>query len=469
MPLDTKALDRVFNPKTVVVIGDKKASGYMWLKSNQEFKGDLYSVQIDENEIPNIEEMGIKNFTSLADVPRPVDFAIVAVPRVVAGRIVADCIQNQVGGASLFTSGFAETATPEGLQAHETVLNLTKESGMVLIGPNCMGLYHPKLGLRFSTDQPIYEGGSIGFASQSGSHAGSVSQAAYANGLRLSKVVSFGNGIMLENADYLEYFAQDAETKIIAMYVEGLKDGRRYFDTLKKTTPHKPVVIWKGGQTSEGQRATSSHTASLAESMTIWEAAARQTGAILVHSIQEVIDTLKALQFLPKVTGYGCGLTGGAGGQSVSITDAFAKAGMSVPALSPHSYERLESFFSLVGAFFRNPIDMGSNRTEIDTILEILEQDPVIDVIVMQMGVSSWQRTRSMGEAQLEALLRFKEKSGKPVVAIPHSTTPYRDSETLKEVEEKLLEAGVPTFPTYEQAARAIKNAVDYHRFHSGA
>ena len=124
---------------------------------------------------------------------------------------------------------------------------------------------------------------------------------------------------------------------------------------------------------------------------------------------------------------------------------------MSVPALSPDSYRKLESFFSLVGASFRNPIDMGSNRTEIDTILDILKDDPVIDVIVMQIAMSSWQRSRSGAEAQIEALLRFKGDAAKPVVVTPYSVTPPKDAEILNEVEGKLHAAGIPTFPTYER------------------
>jgi acyl-CoA synthetase (NDP forming) len=466
MPIDFAALDRVFNPKTVVVIGDKKTSGYMWLNANKDFKGNLYSVQIDPNEITGIEELGIKNFTSLADVPEPVDYAIVAVPRVVAARIVADCILNKVGGATLFTSGFAETGTAEGIETQNKLFEMARDAGMVLIGPNCMGLYNPALGLSFSLGLDTYQDGNVAFASQSGSLAVAFSQAAPHHGIHLSRSVSFGNGIVLENADYLEYLAQDPQSKVIGMYVEGLRDGRRFFEILRETTPKKPVVIWKGGQTEEGQRATSSHTASLAESMTIWQALARQTGAILTNSIDETLDTIKALLYLPQLAGTGCGLTGGAGGQSVTITDAFSKAGMTVPALSPESYEKLESFFSLVGASFRNPIDMGSNRAEIDTIMDILENDPVIDVVVMQLSVASG-RSRAGAEAQLEALIKFKENSAKPIVAIPYSMTPHEEAEALKEFEAQLFASGIPAFPTYDRAAKALKNVVDYYRFHT--
>ncbi|MCL0101807.1 CoA-binding protein [Dehalococcoidia bacterium] len=466
MSVDFAALDRVFNPKTVVVIGDKKASGYMWLKANKDFKGNLYSVQIDPNEIQGIEELGVKNFTSLKEVPAPIDYAIVAVPRVVAARIVADCIENKVGGATLFTSGFAETGTDEGIESQNRLLDMAKEAGLVLIGPNCMGLYNPGLGLSFSLGLEKHEGGNVAFSSQSGSLAIAISQAAPHHGIRISRAVSFGNGIVLENADYLQYLAQDPGNEIIGMYIEGLRNGRRFFEILRDAAAKKPVVIWKGGQTEAGQRATSSHTASLAESMTIWRSIARQTGTILTDSLDETLDAIKCLLYLPPFTGMNCGLTGGAGGQSVTITDAFAKAGMSVPNLSTSSYNKLAEFFSLVGASFRNPIDMGSNRTEIDTILDILNNDSVIDVIVMQMSVASG-RNRSGAEAQIDALTKFKERSSKPVIAIPYSMTPHEEAEALKSFESRLFAAGIPSFPTYERAAKALKHVRDYHQFHS--
>lgn len=464
MPADLSTLDKAFNPDVVVVFGDKKASGFMWLNSMKNFKGKLYSVQLDPNEISEIEKMGVPNFTSLADIPEPVDYAVCAVPRKVAPFVVADCVKHKVGAVTLFTAGFAETGTDEGRQAQAQILDMAQEGGLTLIGPNCMGLHNPEKGVCFFPGQPTYEGGMVGFASQSGSHGNSFSVAAPDNGLPISKMVSFGNGIILENADYLDYFSRDEQTKVIAMYVEGLRDGRRFFELLRQVTKKKPVVIWKGGQTDDGKRATASHTASLAESMNIWEAVAQQTGCALVDSLEEAIDTVKALAYLPPFTGEGCGLTGGAGGQSVSITDAFAKAGMKVPRLSEHSYRKLADFFSLVGASFSNPIDMGSNRAEIDTILDILIEDSVIEIVVMQMALTTMGRSRSAVDTQMEALIRLKERTKKPIVAVPVSPTPLEQASELKELNDKLIEAGIPYYPTYERAARALKNAVDCHR-----
>jgi acyl-CoA synthetase (NDP forming) len=468
MAVDFARLDRALNPRTIVVFGDKKANDFLWLNSLSNFPGKLYSVQVDPGEIEQIEAMGVTNFTSLAEVPGPVDYGIVAVPRSVAGRILADCIKHEVGAVTMFTAGFAETGTEEGREAQAQVQAMAADAGMVLIGPNCMGLHNPSLGIGFSASQEKYEGGNVGFSSQSGSHAIAFSLAGPASGIKISKMISFGNGILLENADYLEYFAQDPQTEVIAMYVEGLQDGRRFFDLLKKTTPRKPVVIWKGGQTEEGKRATASHTGSLAESMAVWEAVARQTGAVLVHTLEEAVDTVKALLYLPPVTGYGCGLTGGAGGQSVSLTDAFAKAGMSVPTLSEESYQTLGEFFSLVGASFRNPIDMGSNRREIDTILDILAGDPAIDIVVMQMASLLHARSRDTMRAQADALINLKERTDKPVLAIPYSAAPHREGELLAEMESMVQSAGVPAFPSIERAGKALKNVVDYHQRRAG-
>ncbi len=464
MPVAPERLDRVFNPKVVAVVGDKKASGYMWLKSVQSFKGKVYSVQVDPNEIPNIEALGFKNCKSLLDIPEPVDYVIVAVPRAVSPRIVADCIKKNVGGATLFTSGFAETSTPEGKELQDKLFHMAKDAGMILIGPNCMGVYNPSLNLGFFPEQPKYEGGTVSFSSQSGSHCHAMSVAAAANGFKINKAVSFGNGIVLENADYLEYFAGDPQTKVIGMYIEGLKDGRRFFKLLRETTPRKPVLIWKGGQTPDGARATSSHTASLAESAQVWDAVIRQTGAIRVDSMEEMVDTLKAVVYLPPVTGYGVALAGGAGGQSVSIADAFSKAGLKVPAISGESYKKLESFFSLVGASFKNPIDLGSNRAELDTILDIVSEDPAFHTVVMQIAMSVWLRTRSMGRAQLDATVRFKAKGKQAVIAVPYSVAPYQDGEKIAALDAELLAAGIPTFPTYDRAAKALKNVIDYYR-----
>ncbi|MBE0416022.1 MAG: CoA-binding protein, partial [Dehalococcoidia bacterium] len=164
-------LDRAFNPRSVAVVGDKMEMGYMWLRSLADFQGRVYSVQIDKNELPGIEALGVKNYFSLLDIPDEVDYVIVAVPRAVAPKIVKDCIEKKVGGVMLFTSGFAETNTEEGIRLQRVITEMAQEADLNLIGPNCVGIFNPKIGLRHTMDQYCGDGGNVGFISQSGTHA----------------------------------------------------------------------------------------------------------------------------------------------------------------------------------------------------------------------------------------------------------------------------------------------------------
>ncbi|HEX2172402.1 MAG TPA: CoA-binding protein, partial [Dehalococcoidia bacterium] len=476
MSMDAEKLariDRMLNPKTMVVIGDKRQGDYMWLRAQQNFTGQCYSVQIDEREIPGILELGYQNFKSIHDVPGEIDFAIVAVPRQVAPIVLKDLIERRVGGAAFFTSGFRETGEQLGIELQDRLTQMAREADFLMIGPNCMGLYNRRLGVRFQVDLPTGDAGTFGFVSQSGTHAINFGQVGSVQGIKVSKCISTGNSVVLEATDWLDYLGQDAETQFIGMYVEGLRDGRRFFDLLKEITPRKPVVILKGGQTAQGQRATASHTASLAEPMSIWDAIYKQTGAIRADSFDELIDAAKAVSMITPTTANRVGLFSQTGGQSVVVTDAFAKVGMEVPLLSDVSYERLGAFFNIVGGSFRNPIDMGQNWTGEESfanILQILDEDPVIDIIVLEILVSfmwrRWERRPELQDALFGSIRAFRERSRKPILVVLPTT--HRERETI-DVKNKLLEYDITSFPSFDRAARALKKAIDYHRFRAEA
>ena len=360
MKTDFTKLDRAFNPQCIAVVGDKRETNFRWLRAQSTFKGKLYSVQIDPSEIEGIKTLGVENYPSLLDIPESIDLVIVAVPRAVAPKILEDCIQKGVAAAHFFTSGFAETDTEEGIRLEHLLTERAKQANFYLIGPNCMGVFNPKLGIRHNPEQYTGFAGPVGFISQSGTHAGAFANEAHLQGVDVNKSVSFGNGVVLDSADFLDYFSCNAEIKVIGMYLEGVKDGRRFLKVLREVSARKPVVIWKGGQTKEGGRAIASHTGSLAVPQAIWDAAIKQCGAMKVDSMEELIDTVKALIYLPPVRGNRVALFGGSGGQSVAITDAFANAGLEVPLLTQESYDELATFFTLIGGSCRNPIDTGN-------------------------------------------------------------------------------------------------------------
>jgi len=462
MKTDFGKLERAFNPRCVAVVGDKSESNFMWLRGQADFQGELYSVQVDPKEISGIEELGVRNFASLLDIPEPVDLVIVAVPRPIAPRILADCIRKDAAAAHFFTSGFGETDTEEGIGLQRTLTEMAEEANFHLIGPNCMGIYSPAAGIRQTPMQRTGFSGTVGFISQSGTHAIAFSEEAYQQGIEINKSVSFGNGVVLDSTDYLEYLATDDGIEAIGMYLEGVRDGRRFLSALKKVAARKPVVIWKGGRTEEGHRAIASHTGSLAVSMAIWDAAVEQCGAVKVRGLEELVDTLKAIQYLKPLVGDRVGITGGSGGQSVAIADIFAEAGLKVPTLTQESYDELATFFSLIGGGYRNPIDTGNvNRREMKRIMEILERDDNVDSLVLLTSANP--RVSGQLDRDITMLVETRERSPKPLAVILTFQTPEAVQAT-RDLAERLREGGIPTFLSLERGAKALKNALDYHR-----
>jgi acyl-CoA synthetase (NDP forming) len=462
MKVDFTKLERAFNPQCIAVVGDKGLTDYMWLRGQSTFQGKLYSVQVDPNELEGIKALGVKNYTSLLDIPDPVDLVIVAVPRPIAPRILEDCIKKDAAAAHFFTSGFAETDTEEGIRMEKELTDRAQETGFHLIGPNCMGIYSPSVGVRQMMRQSTGFKGSVGLISQSGTHAITISEEAYLQGVEINKSVSFGNGVVLDGTDYLEYFGHDSSIKAIGMYLEGVRNGGRFLSVLKEVAFRKPVVIWKGGRTEEGGRAIASHTGSLAVPNAIWDAAVRQCGAIKVTGMEELVDTLKAILFLSPVYGDRVGIAGGSGGQSVAVSDIFAEAGLKVPTLTQESYDKLATFFLLVGSGYRNPIDPGVNRTEMKRIMEILEQDDNIDNLVFVATLFSMRSAAEQRDKDINTLVELRRRTTKPVAVILGFLS-HEAIEERKAFTQKLKDGGIPTFVSLERGALALKNTLDYY------
>lgn len=465
MPITKEQLDATFSPRTVAVVGAKKSSNYNWLHNMDTFKGKVYSVQVDPNEIPGIEELGIPNYKSVSEIPDEIDYVVIAVPRRVVPTVFRDAVSKGVKTIHTFSSGMAESGEDEGIEIQKAITQMALDADIVLVGPNCMGIFNPSVGMRFNVAQKVIEPGSVTFISQSGGHAGTLTETAQANGIAVNKTVSFGNAAILDSPDLLEYFANDDATRVITMYVEGPRDGRRFLNVLKETTKRKPVVLWKGGQTDEGKRASSSHTGALTGSAQVWDTVARQAGAIRADSLEEAIDITKALLYLPPTTHEGVGVIGGTGGQSVSMTDAFAKQGLAVPLLSPPSLERLSSFFQLVGAAYYNPIDIGGlNRPMLETIIDTLFTDPLIGTVAVQMGAGALQGDRESALEQLELYEAARDRTGKPALVIFQTPNPYQDGDALDDLDKLLQAKGFPTFLNPDRAANAVRKVVNYHR-----
>ena len=462
-------LRRAFDARTVAVIGDKRVGGYLWLRAMARFSRKLYSVQIDPNEIPGIEAMGVANYKSLAELPEPVDYAVSAVPRQVAPRILKDCVAAGVGGIGFFTSGFSETGEELGIKLERELRQTAAESDIALVGPNCMGLYNPAIGMCNFPDLNVGAQGDVCFISQSGTHTINFCSQAPTRGIRINKAASIGNVLMIEAADFIDLMADDPATRALGMYIEGVRDGRRFFDSLKRAAARHPVVVWKGGMTEAGARATFSHTGSLATPAAVWSALIEQSGAVSVANLDAMLDAVELMARGRPVTGRRMGLVAMTGGQSVVITDTFAGAGLEVPTLSDASYDELKGFFNIIGGSYRNPLDaggtigMGHNQGNLDRILAILERDPVIDALVLEIGTGLRAARWAAHEDELTDLLdkvaEFNVRSKKAFAVILHQA---HVEVIVARAKELARERALVVFDSFESAAGAFATAASY-------
>jgi len=462
-------LKRAFNPRAVAVIGDKRMGGYMWLRAMAHLKGKLYSVQIDANEIPGIEALGVENRKSLAEITEPIDYAVSAVPRQIAPRILKDCVANRVGSIGFFTSGFSETAEELGVRLEAELRDLALNSEIALVGPNCMGLYSPGAGLCNYPEEKVGAAGNVCFISQSGTHTINFCLQAPTHGIEVNKAASIGNVLVLEAADYIEVMSEDPATKVIGMYIEGVRDGRRFFDSVRRAAEKNPVVIWKGGITEAGARATFSHTGSMATAETTWRAMVRQSGAVEVGNLDAMLDAVELFARGKNPGGRAMGLLAMTGGQSVVITDTFAAEGLEIPALSESSYTELKSFFNVIGGSYRNPLDAGGtigsavHHGNLDRILEILERDPLIDAIVLEVGTgfraARWAAHEDEITGLLDRLKGFAERSTKPFAIVMH---PAHFEAIVARGKQLARSRGLVVFDSFERAAAAFRTVAEY-------
>ena len=464
-------LDRVFYPRSVAVVGSKEADDHRWLRSVIPFKGPKYHVNVDRTEWPGAEALGFPNYDSLMDIPEEVDYVLVSVPAAVVPRVLDDCVKKGVKAVHLYTAGFGETGTEEGRRLERLVVQKAKEGNISLVGPNCLGVFNPEVGLRFSQNQYYYEHGNFGFISQSGSQSGGLISEALQHGLKVSKVVSMGNGIVLDSPDYMDYFAADDDTKVVGMFLEGVRDGRRFFTSLRNLCQRKPALVWKVGQTEDGARAVSSHSGSKNSPPEIWDAMLRQCGAIGVDNVDDLINTAKAILHGGPMNGPRLGLIAVSGGHATEMASVFSKEGLRVPALTDRSYARIREHFDVVGGSYRNPMEGRTLGIEANMInlLDVLNEDENIDAVVHEISANRQAGGRDPGffERRMNTMLEFRQRTPKPYFVVMNVSFSQSDMESVQQTYRRLMDGGIPTFYGFSGGAKAIANAVRYHQFHA--
>jgi len=461
-------LEEVFQPKSIAIVGastSEPAIGWVARLLNFGYPGHLYPVNPRAAEIS-----GLKAYPTVRDIPGPVDYAIFNIPARLAPQIMEDCVAKGVKVVHIYTAGFSEMGKEEGKKLEVQVAAIAKDGGVRVIGPNCMGLYYPAAGLTFN---PTFskEPGTVSFVSQTGAGAVRFVYLVNDRGIHFSKVISYGNAIDLDAPDFLEYLAGDVETEIIACYIEGVRDGRRFLEAIKKCLMTKPVIVLKAGLTESGAGAAASHTASLTGSASVWDAFFKQTGAIPANTLEEIADVILALLRMPCPKGRRVGIVGRGGGIGVIATDTCERAGLKVPPFLPETRRQLEEIVPEAGASVRNPVESARGISDAadfyDKGLKSVDADPQIDFILTHLAVDIYGGRQPDLQQQVvkaaEVLASTAQTLTKPIAAVLYAGEHLETIAAVLEARERLLKAGIPVYPTIEAAAKAISKLIEYH------
>lgn len=462
-------LEHIFHPGSVAIVGASRNPsnrGHLFLKDYLEagFKGKIYPVNPREEEV-----LGLRCYPRLLDIPGPVDYVISAIAAPLAPQLARDCVAKGVRCLHLFTARLRESGLADRVEMEDEIVRTARAGGMRVIGPNCMGIYYPREGMSFRAEFPR-EPGHVAFFSQSGGNTAELAHKGMGRGLRFSKIVSYGNACDLNEADFLDYFAQDPETAVIAGYVEGVHEGARFFAALREAARRKPVVILKGGRGAAGSRAAMSHTASLAGNVAVWDTVFRQSGALRARSMEDLADIALAFQWLPQLGANRLAVLGGGGGSSVQAADLIEEAGLVIPPLPPEIKEELREKAPDVWSLISNPVDsstMGGQET-FRLTCRLLANHTTVDWLFGNAGAEWALETESGVDSYLNGIrehIRLSQECGKPLVISSGATDNHEDwkRNAMLEGQRICAEARVPYYPSLERAASTLSSVISYY------
>jgi acetyltransferase len=460
--------DYMFNPRSVAVVGVSSGmlnpATIIFLNNLISFgyKGEIYPINPNESEV-----CGLKVYPNIRDIPGPVDHVISAIPARMIPQLLDDCKAKGVKTLHLYTAGFAETGDEDRCDLQQDIVAMAKNSGVRILGPNCMGVYSPKAGISFCPDFPR-EPGKVGFIAQSGSYSMLVVRGASARGVRFSKMVSYGNACDIDECDLLEYLGNDPETEIIAAYIEGTRDGHRLRKVLTKAASRKPVIIIKKGHTEAGKRGTSSHTGAMAGDDRTWDAVIRQAGAVRVEDFEELVDLLATFQFFKLPKSKKALLIGIGGGPSVRSADDCERAGLILHRIPDEMVQELRKTAPVAGSMLRNPVDVGAYHVDWGRIIGVLSAWPQNDMFIWQIApdIEPFPNEGFYRQFCIDQRAKFIEefvKSGKPIAVAVHMVERKEAMDILHTTRETCIRHGVPFYTSVYSAARAVVKFIDYH------
>jgi len=465
-----------FNPESIAVVGASRKPekpGHVIVENLLEgrrqglLKAEIYPVNPKADSI-----LGLRCYPSILDIEGEVELAVVAVPAEATLKVMEEAAEKGVKGAVVISGGFSEVGRRD---LEEKLVQVASEAGIRVVGPNCMGVYNPYTGLdtmfipvyrvvagRRMAVLPRPRRGHIAFVSQSGAFGGAALDYLAGKGLGISVFINLGNRCDVDEADLLEYLLGDPNTHVVSLYVEGLRDGRKFMEVAREFAERKPIVAFKAGATRAGARAALSHTGTMAGSDRIYSAAFRQCGVVRAHGMKELFNMAKALLMQPPAEGPNVAILTDGGGAGVMAADECEKRGLRLTRLSERSLRKFEDMRSSgrMPAFapYENPVDLTGSVTDemFGECLRVLMEDENVDgVVVLPLHAPPALAGRFVDE-----IVGVSRRFLKPVVVCD-----IGEGDMAVYVRRRFDELGVPAYETPEEAVASLWALYEYGRF----
>jgi len=453
------SMDAIFKPNSVAVVGasdnpGKLGSHVMRSLIEGRYPGKIFPINPAKDEI-----LGFKTYPSLLHVPEEVDLSIIVLPAEQVPKIIKECKEKGVKGIVLITAGFKEIEDKKGEILQKEITELANQFNIKVIGPNTFGIVnlHFPINASFTPEFSQVGKGGISFVSQSGGMSHLMAFLSMSGEVGLSKIIGLGNRCNVDFADMVEYLAQDPETKVIAMYLEGIDHPRRLVEVAERAKGVKPIIAYKVGRSLTSDMASQFHTGSLAGKHQIYEAAFRQAGVLTVGSSEELLDVAKGLAIGPLPEGNNVAVLSGQAGPGMAACDICETEGLALPPFSPATQKRIEELLPPL-AIRTNPVDMGPAWYDSEAIKGIVQsvlEDRKIDAIILCIMFASANR----GAVGTLSDLLLQRGKVKPVICCISSPAGIWDEEI-----KRLEQSGIPNYPTPERAAKALANLFKFNR-----
>ena len=453
----TLNLDKIFNPKSIAVIGasDEEGSvGYILMKNLTElgYQGKVYPVNIHKTEI-----LGFKAYKTVDQLPETVDLAVIATPAKTVPDIVEQCGKAGIPGIIIISAGFKEVG-PEGKALEDKILEIKKRYNLRIIGPNCLGIIRPSINLNATFTAKMPKPGNIAFISQSGALCAAILDWAIHENIGFSNFVSIGSMVDVDFGDLIDYFGTDPKTRSILMYIEGITDARKFMSAARHFARTKPIIVVKAGKFSESAHAVASHTGSLAGEDMVYDAAFKRAGIVRVEEIGDLFNAAEVLGMQPLPKGPNLAIITNAGGPGVMATDALISRGGKLAKLSPKTMETLNSI--LPHYWSRgNPIDiLGDAKADRYTaVVEACLKDENVDgllIIYTPQGVEDPAKIAK----SIVKLCKGRGYCNKTIL------TSFMGHEEVEKANSIFNENSIPTYSTPEQAVKTYMYMYQYKR-----